>query len=65
MVAILDLHWTADGGTLATKQDPMPDLSHAPQFWSEVAKAYANQSNVIFEIFNEPFPGSGNPQNDD
>lgn len=65
LVAILDLHWTADGSTKATKQDPMPDLSHSPQFWSEVATAYKNQPNVIFELFNEPFPGSGNPQNDD
>jgi len=65
LIAILDLHWTADGSTLATKQDPMPDLSHSPQFWSEVAKAYKNQSNVMFELFNEPFPGSGNPQSED
>jgi hypothetical protein len=25
MHAILDLHWTAEGSTLATQQDPMPD----------------------------------------
>jgi len=60
LVAILDLHWTASGSTLATKQDPMPDLSHAPSFWTDVAKHYANESNVIFELFNEPFPGKGN-----
>jgi hypothetical protein len=59
LVAILDLHWTADGGRVATGQDPMPNMDHSPTFWKDVATKYAGQSNVMFELFNEPFPGKG------
>ena len=65
LIAILDLHWTADGSTLATKQDPMPDASHAIEFWTDVATQFANNTDVMFEIFNEPFPGQGSPQTED
>jgi hypothetical protein len=57
MYAILDLHWTADGTTLASKQDPMPDLSHAVTFWGDVAKKMSYSQRILFELFNEPFPG--------
>lgn len=53
---ILDLHWTADGTTPATQQQPMPDTAHSVEFWKEVATAYASQPKVILELFNEPFP---------
>jgi endoglucanase len=53
---ILDLHWTENNGAQATGQQPMPDLAHAPTFWSQVAAAYANSPKVIFDLFNEPYP---------
>jgi len=53
---ILDLHWTAPGTNKATGQMAMPDLDHSPTFWSQVGAAYANNSMVIFDLFNEPFP---------
>jgi len=59
MAAILDLHWTAPGSSAATAQQPMPDLDHAPLFWSQVAGAFNGNSSVVFELFNEPFPDSG------
>jgi hypothetical protein len=65
MHVILDLHWTADGSTLATQQDPMPDLSHSTEFWGQVASKFKYNQNIIFELFNEPFPGKGNAQQSD
>eukprot|EP01112_Ceratiomyxa_fruticulosa_P012528 TRINITY_DN3470_c0_g2_i1.p1 TRINITY_DN3470_c0_g2~~TRINITY_DN3470_c0_g2_i1.p1 ORF type:complete len:482 (-),score=89.87 TRINITY_DN3470_c0_g2_i1:80-1525(-) len=62
LAVILDLHWAADGSTKATQQTPMPDASHATDFWTSVATAYSSYTNVIFDLFNEPFPcfsGSG------
>ncbi len=55
MVAIIDLHWTAPGGALSNAQEPMADADHAPTFWSQVAKTFAGNGMVIFDLFNEPF----------
>jgi cellulase/cellobiase CelA1 len=35
----------------------MPDLDHAPASWTSVANAFKSNSSVIFDLFNEPFPG--------
>ena len=56
MAAIIDLHWTAPGTTLASAQTPMPDRDHAATFWTQVANAYKGNSAVIFDLFNEPYP---------
>jgi aryl-phospho-beta-D-glucosidase BglC (GH1 family) len=56
MYVILDLHWTAAGGTLATKQDPMPNKDHSITFWQDCARYFMNKPNVLFDVFNEPFP---------
>jgi len=37
----------------------MPDVDHSILFWSQVATHFGNNSMVIFDIFNEPFPESG------
>jgi hypothetical protein len=58
LYVILDLHWSAPGTTLATHQLPMPDLDHAPAFWSSVASTFKGNDAVIFELFNEPWPDS-------
>ncbi|MFT3698706.1 MAG: cellulase family glycosylhydrolase [Kofleriaceae bacterium] len=56
MYVILDLHWAAPGSQQANGQLGMADLDHSPQFWSEVAAAYAGEHDrVIFDLFNEPF----------
>jgi endoglucanase len=55
MIVIVDLHWTAPGTTLANAQAPMADADHSPTFWSQVAKAFASNGSVIFDLFNEPF----------
>jgi hypothetical protein len=55
MVAIVDLHWTAPGGTLSNGQTPMADLDHSPTFWSQVAETFGGNGLVIFDLFNEPF----------
>src|SRR5205814_3710296 len=54
--AILDLHWSAPGSTLATHQVQMADLDHSPAFWSSVAQTFKGNDSVIFELFNEPWP---------
>jgi endoglucanase len=58
LYVILDLHWSAPGTTLATRQLPMADLDHAPAFWSSVASTFKGNDAVIFELFNEPWPDS-------
>ena len=40
------------------QQQPMPDRDHAPAFWDHVARAYAGNGSVVFELFNEPYPDS-------
>ena len=55
MYVILDLHWTAPGITPATTLQPMPDADHALEFWRSVATTFADDPNVVFDVFNEPF----------
>jgi len=55
MVVIVDLHWTAPGTNLANSQAPMADADHSPTFWSQVAKTFASNGSVIFDLFNEPY----------
>ncbi len=52
--AILDLHWVAPGSNTAYSILGMPDADHAPAFWTSVAKTFANQSGVLFDLYNEP-----------
>jgi uncharacterized protein YbdZ (MbtH family) len=54
LVAVLDLHWNAPGASRATGQQPMADLDHAPAFWSSVARAFAADKAVVFDLYNEP-----------
>jgi hypothetical protein len=56
LYAILDLHWTAPSTYSAGAQNPMPDADHTPTFWMGVAQAFANDNQVVFDLFNEPFP---------
>jgi aryl-phospho-beta-D-glucosidase BglC (GH1 family) len=53
---ILELHWSAPGTQLASKQLAMPDRDHTPAFWSDVAKTFGSNEDIVFELFNEPFP---------
>jgi Cellulase (glycosyl hydrolase family 5) len=55
LIAILDLHWAAPGTHVAREQWPMADADHAPAFWSSVAKTFAKNHGVVFDLFNEPF----------
>ena len=57
--AILDLHWSAPGTTLAAEQQPMPD-SNSENFWTSVAAAFKSNPAVIFDAFNEPFSPAEN-----
>lgn len=53
IVAILDLHWNAPGGNLATGQQVMADQSHSPTFWSSVATSFKAVPDVVFDLYNE------------
>lgn len=55
IVAILDLHWAAPAKNVAAGEWPAPDLDHAPSFWTSVARAFATNHGVIFDLFNEPY----------
>ncbi len=55
LAAILDLHWSAAGTQLATGQQPMADLDHAPTFWRSVASTFKGNLSVIFDLYNEPY----------
>jgi endoglucanase len=37
---------------------PMPDNDHVPLFWEEVANTFKNDPNVIFRLYEEPWPES-------
>ena len=67
LYAILDLHWSAPGGSIADGQQPMPDADHAPAFWQSVAETFKADPAVVFDLFNEPFdptdPRSGDDEN--
>ena len=58
LYAIVDLHWSAPGTTLATGQQPMPDMDHSPTYWTQVATTFKNNPGVIFDPYNEPYPDS-------
>ena len=55
LVAILDLHWSAPGTTLALGQQSMPDASHSIAFWASVARTFRSNADVAFELYNEPY----------
>lgn len=54
LIVILDLHWNNGGTNQSTGQEMMPDLDHAPAFWTSVANTFKNNSSVIFDLYNEP-----------
>ena len=61
LYVILDLHADAPGSIQAGAAHdgqlaPMPDADHAPTFWAQVAGAYKDNLNVIFDLHNEAFP---------
>ena len=60
---ILELHYSAPGTTPATGQNPMPDRDHSVTFWASVAAAFKDRGEVIFELFNEPYPDSNQDTN--
>lgn len=51
---ILDLHWS-DGGVWGRYigQHNMPDDNSVP-FWEDVSAKFANNPNILFDIYNEP-----------
>jgi endoglucanase len=53
--AIVDLHWSAPGSVPATSLRPLPDADHSLEFWRSVATALADNPDVVFDVFNEPF----------
>lgn len=58
MIVILDLHWNNSGTSASLTQEPMPDLDHAPAFWTSVATTFKGNSSVIFDLYNEPYTTS-------
>jgi endoglucanase len=54
LYVVLDLHWSAPGDAEAGRQQPMPDLDHAPVFWSSVARTFKHDPAIAFDLFNEP-----------
>ncbi|HLI09170.1 MAG TPA: cellulase family glycosylhydrolase [Ktedonobacteraceae bacterium] len=59
MNVMLDLQWTDAGGQSGDGGGPwaLAD-SDSVTFWQQVATAYKNNPDVMFEIFNEPHPAS-------
>jgi endoglucanase len=37
---------------------PMPDNDHVPLVWEEIANTFKNDPNVIFRLYEEPYPNS-------
>jgi endoglucanase len=56
LYAMLDLHWSAPGTSIASGQTPMPDADHSPAFWQSVAATFKDDGGLVFDLFNEPYP---------
>jgi len=56
IAVIVDLHWASHNGTLATEQVAMPNNGNSIKFWKQVADVFKDNSRVIFDLYNEPFP---------
>jgi aryl-phospho-beta-D-glucosidase BglC (GH1 family) len=57
MYVIIDMHWSSKcSAKKAVRQLPMPDERYAPSFWTSVARAFASNPAVIFDLYNEPYP---------
>ncbi|MGH2494814.1 MAG: glycoside hydrolase family 5 protein [Ktedonobacteraceae bacterium] len=56
---ILDLQWSDAGGQSLQAGGPwaLPDADSVI-FWQQVAAIYKSYPNVLFELFNEPHPGT-------
>jgi endoglucanase len=54
---ILDLAGTAPGTEMSANQEEMPD-SHSVAFWRSAATAFKGNDSVVFDLFNEPWPGN-------
>jgi endoglucanase len=59
IAVIVNLHFNAPGSRLATSQQPMADRDHALDFWHSVATRFGDNSAVLFEPYNEPYPDGG------
>ena len=59
MAAILDLHWTAPGATLAEDQQPMADTDHSIDFWQSVAGTFKG-NQWSFRSVQRALPGRAN-----
>jgi hypothetical protein len=63
LYVILDLHWNDVGGLAPCDANctpglqPMPD-SESVDFWRGVAARYGDNPGVVFDVFNEPAPGT-------
>jgi hypothetical protein len=55
LYVIIDLHWTAPADACPMAQNAMADVDHSIAFWSQIAGTFGSYTNVIFELFNEPF----------
>jgi endoglucanase len=53
---VLDLHRSAPGKARSLEQEQMPDRDHSLEFWRQVATAYRDDTGVLFDAFNEPWP---------
>jgi len=55
MAVILDLHWSDQGNLQisAAAQQCMADVNSVT-FWKQVAAHFANDSEILFELYNEP-----------
>jgi hypothetical protein len=46
------------GAHCSAYSQPVPDADHALAFWQSVAGVFKNNSSVIFDLYNEPYPDS-------
>jgi hypothetical protein len=62
IVVIIDLQVAGPGTQVANQTwcggnfAPVPDLDHAPAFWTSVANTFKTNPDVFFDLYNEPLP---------
>jgi endoglucanase len=59
IASIVNLHFSAPGTELARDQQAMADRDHSVDFWRSAAQIFKGDGLVLFEPYNEPYPGDG------
>lgn len=56
LIPVIEIHWSAPGTAKATGQRPMLNRDHSPELWRQIAARFKDNTSVVFDLHNEPYP---------